>query len=117
MSGELPPELRQELTRLQTALQKLQMIESQLQQVIMQQKETEFTLNEVKKLKDDVEMFRMVGSIMFKTTKEEVVKKLEEELELLELRVKTLRNQRERAAKEVQEIRDRIKTEFGDIIQ
>ena len=94
-------------------IQELQLFEQQLQNILMQKQafqmelsETENALGEIKKTNSDV--FKMIGQIMIKTSKEELEKSLKQKKELLSIRLKAvekqespLREQSEKIHKEV----------------
>ncbi len=57
--------------------------------------EIETVLEELKKVPDDAETYRMIGTVLVRKPKNEIVKELEDRKEELEIRVKALRSQEE----------------------
>jgi len=97
----------------QEKLQEMQILEQGMQNISMQKRafqgefnETETALKEVNKTKENV--FKIVGQIMLKSEKEEVVKELEEKKKLLELRLKTLEDQEKQFTKNLEKTRQEI---------
>ena len=61
-------------------------------------------LEELEKVGDDTELYRMKGMVLVKTTKEALVKELKEKKESLELKLMALRKQEESLQKEVERL-------------
>jgi len=102
----------------QEKLQELQIIEQNLQNFSLQKQafqlelnETESALEETKKAPD--ELYKIVGQIMIKGKKEEILKELDEKKNVLFLRLKSIEKQenllKERADKLKQEIEEKFK--------
>lgn len=79
----------------QEQIQELQLLEQNLQSLIMQKQafdlenhEAESALKELEKTNDEV--FKIVGNIVIKSNKEELIKELNHKKELISLRLKTL---------------------------
>lgn len=81
----------------QEAVQKLQMLEQNMQQVGMQKQQFQAQLFEVegalKELSSSPAAYKLVGGIMVKADKDSLKKELEGKKEVLELRVETLEKQ------------------------
>jgi len=96
-------------------LGQIQMAEQFLQNLMMQKQlfqsefvETNNALNELKKTKSNDEVFKIIGSIMFKSDKGELEKELEKKKELLNLRLKTIEKQEEELKEKVLKQRDEL---------
>lgn len=87
-------------------LQRLQMLEQNLQQIVMQRQQFSSQLFEVegalKELESSEVAYKIVGGVMFGVKKAELKSDLESKKELIELRVKTLEKQE-------QQVRDKFK--------
>ena len=77
----------------------LQLIEQSLQNMMMQKQafqmelaEIESSLSELKKLKGE-DVFKIVGTLMIKTTKAELVPELEKKRDILNIRLKSIEKQ------------------------
>src|ERR671925_356303 len=95
---ELPPWLREQVSRLQQLQQNLQAIMMQKQQLEVESVETDRALEELKK----------AGAVLIKAKKEEVVKELEERKELSNTRVMVLSKQETRVKENLKEVENKI---------
>jgi prefoldin beta subunit len=108
---ELPPWLREQLSRLQQLQQNLQAIMMQKQQVELEIVETDRALEELKKLEgDDNSIYKGAGPLLIKTRKEDVLKELEEKKELSNTRVTVLGKQETRVKDNLKEVESKINT-------
>ena len=105
---ELPPWLREQVSRLQQLQQNLQAIMMQKQQLEVESVETERALEELKKVGPDDAVYKAAGSVMVKAKKDEVVKELEEKKELSGTRVKVLEKQETRVKENLKEVETKI---------
>jgi len=87
----------------QVAQQQLQLIMLQKQQMKMQSEEIDHALKEVEKAKGDV--FRIVGPVLMQSSKDEIVKDLQEKKSNFESRVEILTKQEDRLKKNLADIR------------
>ncbi len=94
-------------------MQEMQILEQNLQQILMEKQPLELDLNEslnalmeVKKTKDDI--YQVLGNVMLKAKKEEIVKSLEEKNKLSELRIKSIENQEKNLQVKVDSLRNEI---------
>jgi prefoldin beta subunit len=105
---ELPPWLREQVSRLQQLQQNLQAIMMQKQQLEIENVETDRALEELKKAGADDAVYKAAGSVMVKAKKDEVVKELEEKKELGATRVKVLEKQETRVKENLKEVETKI---------
>ena len=108
---ELPPWLREQLSRLQQLQQNLQAIMMQKQQVELEIVETDRALEELKKLEgDNNSVYKGAGPLLIKARKEDVLKELEEKKELSNTRVTVLGKQETRVKDNLKEVENKINT-------
>ena len=108
---ELPPWLREQLSRLQQLQQNLQAIMMQKQQVELEIVEIERALEELKKMEGDSNsVYKGAGPLLIKTKKEDVLKELEEKKELSNTRVTVLGKQEARVKDNLKEVENKINT-------
>ncbi|HEX5976903.1 MAG TPA: prefoldin subunit beta [Nitrososphaeraceae archaeon] len=108
---ELPPWLREQLSRLQQLQQNLQAIMMQKQQVELEIVETDRALEELKKLEgDNNSIYKGAGPLLIKARKEDVLKDLEEKKELSNTRVTVLGKQETRVKDNLKEVENKINT-------
>ncbi len=105
---ELPPWLREQVSRLQQLQQNLQAIMMQKQQLEVETVETDKALEELKKAGAEDAVYKNAGSILIKAKKDEVVKELEEKKELSNTRVMVLAKQEARVKDNLKEVESKI---------
>ncbi len=105
---ELPPWLREQVSRLQQLQQNLQAIMMQKQQLEVESVETDKALEELKKAGADDAVYKNAGSVLIKAKKDEVVKELEEKKELSNTRVMVLAKQETRVKENLKEVETKI---------
>jgi prefoldin beta subunit len=105
---ELPPWLREQVSRLQQLQQNLQAIMMQKQQLEVESVETDRALEELKKAGPDDAVYKNAGSVLVKAKKEDVIKELEEKKELSNTRVMVLGKQETRVKENLKEVETKI---------
>jgi prefoldin beta subunit len=105
---ELPPWLREQVSRLQQLQQNLQAIMMQKQQLEVESVETDRALEELKKAGQEDTIYKNAGSILIKAKKEEVIKELEEKKELSNTRQMVLQKQETRVKENLKEVEGKI---------
>jgi prefoldin beta subunit len=105
---ELPPWLREQVSRLQQLQQNLQAIMMQKQQLEVETVETDRALEELKKAGADDAVYKNAGSVLIKAKKEEVIKELEEKKELSNTRTMVLGKQEARVKDNLKEVENKI---------
>jgi len=108
MSNEVPPWLREQLTRFEQSQQNLQAILAQKQQVEMDLAEVEKALGELTRSLPDAVVYKSAGSLLVKTNRETVMKDLEEQRELGNTRITILAKQENKLKESLTEIRSKI---------
>ncbi len=94
MSGELPPQLQNQIVQLQQMQQQLQVIATQRLQLEAKEREIENTLEELEKAKDDTTIYKSIGTLLIKAEdKDDLKKELNEHKETIGVRMKTLKKQ------------------------
>ncbi|MCX6748430.1 MAG: prefoldin subunit beta [Candidatus Pacearchaeota archaeon] len=101
-------------------LQEFQILEQNLQNIFLQKQAFQIELNETESALKEIsssseEVYKIVGNIMVRAKKPELVKELEEKKEILNLRLKSLNNQEkilsEKMEKSRQELEKELKSE------
>lgn len=106
--AQLPPQVQEDLVRLQQLQQTLQVVVTQKQQLEIELNETEKALSELEKITDDIPVYKSVGSILLKAERQGLMGELKERKELLNARVTVLGKQEERARERMKELQDRL---------
>jgi prefoldin beta subunit len=105
---ELPPWLREQLSRLQQLQQNLQAVMMQKQQVELEIVETDRALEELRKMEGDNAVYKGAGPLLIKTNKDDVLKELEERKELSNTRLTVLGKQEIRIKDNLKEVENKI---------
>ena len=105
---ELPPQIQEQLVRLQQLQQTLQSVVTQKQQLELELNETDKALSELEKSTDDVPVYKSVGSILVKSNRQGLMGELKERKELLTTRVTVLGKQEERTRGRLKEVQEKL---------
>jgi len=105
---ELPPWLREQVSRLQQLQQNLQAIMMQKQQVEIETVEIGRALDELKKISSDDIVYKNAGPLLIRANKDEVSKELEEKKELSNTRLMVLTKQETRVKDNLKEVEIKI---------
>ena len=106
--SELPPQVQEELVRLQQLQQTLQAVVSQKQQIEMDMTETDRAVTELEKVTGETPVYKSVGSILVKANKDTLLAELKERKELLNTRVTVLGRQEERTRERIKDIQQKL---------
>ncbi|MEZ0393906.1 MAG: prefoldin subunit beta [Desulfurococcaceae archaeon] len=112
----LPPEVQQALAQYQALRESYARMDNELRLIEAELAEVENTLDSVASLADNVELYKMVGHVLFRKTKEEVVKELNERKELLSIKRDKYRRQLEILSSQINELENKIRsllTKYG----
>jgi len=107
-AGQMPPWLQEQLMKLQQSQQNLQSIMTQKQHLEMEKAETEKALEELKKVADGDTVFKHAGTVLIKSTKQELIVELEEKQEMAKTRVTVLGKQETRVKESLKEQESKI---------
>ena len=105
---QVPPWLQEQLQKMQQAQQSLQSILLQKQQLEMEQIDSDKALEELKKASDDESVYKHAGSILIKSTKNDLIAELEERKELSKTRSTALTKQEARVKESIKEQESKI---------
>ena len=105
---EIPPWLREQLTRLQQLQQNLQAILMQKQQLEAESVEIEKATEELKKAEQDEAVYKSVGPLLIKSKKDDTLKELEEKKDLSNTRLVVLGKQESRVKENLKEVENKI---------
>ncbi len=107
-TGQMPPWLQEQIMKLQQSQQNLQSIMTQKQHLEMEKAETEKALEELKKIANDDAVFKHAGTVLIKSTKQELIDELEEKLEMAKTRAIVLEKQETRVKESLKEQESKI---------
>ena len=99
-------------------IEQLQRIEQSLQNILMQKQQFQAQLMEIEsalsELKTSEESYKIVGTIMIKSSKEDLDKDLKQKKEIMELRIKTLEKQEKETKEKASGIQSEVMKEIGE---
>jgi len=110
---ELPPEIREQLMRLQQLQQTLQAVVTQKQQLELEKAEIEKAFSELEKSAEGAAVYKNVGNILIKSERQKLLDELNERRELTETRVTVLGKQEERTRTRLTELQQKLQGKFG----
>lgn len=106
--NELPPWLKEQISRLQQLQQNLQAIMMQKQQIELEIVETERALEELSKTTTSDSIYKAAGPLLIKSEKDTIEKELSEKKELANTRVMVLGKQESRVKENLKEVENKI---------
>jgi len=107
-TGQMPPWLQEQIMKLQQTQQNLQSIMTQKQHIEMEKAETVKALEELKKVADGDAVFKHAGTVLIKSTKQELIDDLEEKQEMAKTRTTVLEKQEIRVKESLKEQETKI---------
>ena len=107
-AGQMPPWLQEQIMKLQQSQQNLQSIVTQKQHLEIEKAETEKALDELKKVADGDAVYKQAGTVLIKSTKQELIDELEEKQEMAKTRVTVLEKQETRVKESLKEQESKI---------
>ena len=105
--------LEKEIVEYQKMEKQLEAVTIQLMQMQAQKQEMENAMSLIEKTEDDI--YRAAGSVFVKVNKEEALKDLKEKLELIELKIKTLKEQEEALKNKVSRITKKLQEDLSHV--
>jgi len=105
---ELPPQIQEQLARLQQLQQTLQAVTSQKQQLEIEVAETDRAVSELGKLGDQPVVYKSVGSLLLRSEKQTLLSELKERKELLGTRITVLGRQEDRTKERIKELQEKL---------
>lgn len=103
---ELDQETQEKIQELQSYEHTMQNILMQRQAFQMEINETENALSEISQSKEDV--FKVIGNVMIKTSKDKLQKDLAQRQKLLSLRLDSIEKQEQELTKRTEELREEV---------
>lgn len=104
----LPPQLQEQLVRLQQLQQTYQVVMSQRQQLDREQLEVNRALGELEKMSEKDIVYKSLGAILVKSTRKKLIEELTERKELLNMRIKVITKQQSRTEEQLKELQQRV---------
>lgn len=117
MSGSagIPPQMQNLLAQLQQLKAQMEALGRQKMQVEALLRDAENALAELEKVDENALIYKNVGELMIKASKDEVKEDLAEKKETYSLRQKTLERQEERGQKRYQQLQQQLQEALGGV--
>lgn len=106
----LPPEAQQILAQLQTFQQQIQATLIQKDSLNLQKIEIEKALEALEKVKENENVYKIVGPVLIKTEKSEVEKEFKEKLEDIEIKIKSLEKLLKKLEEKIKEKQEKLRS-------
>lgn len=84
---DLPPQAQQLIAQLQKQQQQLQQLGEQRQQIKAQERQIEKALDSLEETEEEEDVFKVVGPVVVKSTRDELIDELEERKETMEVKL------------------------------
>lgn len=114
-SGEIPPQVQNLFAQLQQLKAQIEALGRQKMQVEALLRDAENALEELEKVDENSLIYKNVGELLIKASKETVKEDLAEKKETYDLRLKTLERQEERAQKRYQQLQEQLREALGAV--
>jgi prefoldin beta subunit len=111
--GQLPPQVQERLQRLQNLQTTLQQLLAQKQQIEMEKIESEKALKTLEDVAANSKVYKSVGAVLVEKPKDDVVKELEERVDFLEMRLKVIIKQEDKTKEKMTGIQETLQKELG----
>ena len=115
MSGELSPQIQNQLAQLQQLQQQAQAVVTQKAQIEGLLRETEAALKELEKSSDEAVIYKSVGEVLFRAEKQKLTEELKEKKDMMDLRLKTMAKQEERIQSRFTQLQEQLKQSLGQV--
>jgi len=106
--AELPPQIQEQIARLQQLQQTLEVVTAQKQQLEIDLAETNRALSELEKVDDQAVIYKSIGGLMLKTERKKMIDELTERREVLNTRITVLDRQEKRTRDHTQELQQKL---------
>ena len=113
LTGQLPPQVQERLQRLQNLQSTLQQLLVQKQRIEVEMMESDKALETLKEAADDSTVYKSVGAVLVEKPKADVIKELEERKEFLDMRMKVIAKQEDKTREKMTGIQETLQKELG----
>ncbi len=114
-SAEIPPQVQNLFAQLQQLKAQMEALGRQKMQVEALLRDAENALEELEKVEENALIYKNIGELMIKASKDEVKEDLAEKKETYGLRQKTLERQEERGQKRYQQLQQQLQEALGGV--
>ena len=108
----VPEELRKKIIDLQNKQVQLQNFRNSHEYLESQNRDTELSIQELEKATSDATVFKSIGGILVKSTRDKLLDEKKSLKVSIEMRLKTIKQKEERSIQELEQIRKSIQSDF-----
>lgn len=109
MSQELPLQLQEKLSRLQQLQQTLESLYIQKEQAKLEARELESAFQELSSIDENTPVYRIIGRILIRKSKADLINELNEQRELIKVRISAIERQESKVRERVSELENELK--------
>ena len=114
MAGQLPPQIQNQLAQLQELQNQASIVVQQRQQLELQVRELERTLEELAKVAKDAPLYKSVGSLLIRTADREGLERdLADQKETMTVRLESAKRQEQRLRERVTALQTELQAALG----
>ncbi|WP_297070546.1 prefoldin subunit beta [Thermococcus sp.] len=106
----IPPQVQAMLGQLESYQGQLQLVIQQKQKVQLELNDAKKALEEIEKVEGETVIYKTVGTLVVKTTKEKALEELKEKVETLEIRLNALERQEKKLNEKLKELTAQIQS-------
>ncbi|MBO8175508.1 prefoldin subunit beta [Thermococcus sp. SY098] len=106
----IPPQVQALLGQLESYQQQLQLVIQQKQKVQVDLNDAKKALEEIEKVEENTPIYKTVGTLIVKTSKDKAVEELKEKIETLEVRLNALNRQEQKLNEKIKELTQKIQS-------
>ncbi|WP_297071503.1 prefoldin subunit beta [Thermococcus sp.] len=107
---KVPPQVQAMLGQLESYQQQLQLVIQQKQKVQLELNDAKKALEEIEKVEGETVIYKTVGTLVVKTTKEKAIEELQEKVETLGIRLNALERQEKKLNEKLKELTAQIQS-------
>lgn len=113
----MPQNIQEQLNQFQQVQQQAQSIAMQKQTLTLQLNESKKALDELTKISDNQDVYKTAGPLLIKTTKADSETDLKDNIEMLEIRQKTIEKQEKRITGKLEELQKNLQESMSQMKQ
>ncbi|WP_457754062.1 prefoldin subunit beta [Thermococcus sp.] len=106
----IPPQVQALLGQLESYQQQLQLVIQQKQKVQVDLNDAKKALEEIEKVEENTPIYKTVGTLIVKISKDKAVEELKEKIETLEVRLNALNRQEQKLNEKIKELTQKIQS-------
>jgi prefoldin beta subunit len=110
MDAEIPKQLQDKIMQFQNLQGQMQMVAMQKQQLFMQAADNENALKALEETKEGTKIYKAAGQLVVETNKADTEKKLKEDKDLVDAKMKMMEKQEKKLSEKLEELRAELQT-------